>query len=252
MNFCNTLYYFFEVYAIKKHIAACAMCLLSFGMVVSPSLQAQAITVLTETFPPFSYEEDGRITGLATQRVEALLREAQVDYEIEVGSWSRVLRRARNGQNILLYSVGRTPAREADFFWIGPLMPFEIGVFALEDSTVRASTIHDLRRYRIGVVRGDVRDQLLSELGGFELVRFRNSERLLRALERGNVDLVPLATLTVPVLLDRIGLPPNTVRLVVTPPELQQADLYLVTGRESDTGLVNRLQGAWEQVEGQF
>ncbi len=156
---------------------------------------------------------------------------------------------ARDGRNILLYSVGRTSERENLFYWIGPLFTMEIGLYSSDAQRIRISHLEDARNYRIGVVRGDMRDQLFTSLGGFQLTRYRNSRNLLRGLERGRVDVVPLAKMTVPYVLEHLSLPAEAIELVFESRILHQADLYIVLGRESDPALAVRLQQAWKRLE---
>ncbi len=219
-------------------------------MLSAPSFaKGDVIKVLTETFPPFNYEENGEIRGASTKLVQALLKEADLEYEIEIGRWSSMFSQARDGRNTLLYSVGRTSERENLFYWIGPLFPMEIGLYSSDAQRIRISHLEDARNYRIGVVRGDMRDQLFTSLGGFQLTRYRNSRNLLRGLERGRVDVVPLAKMTVPYVLEHLSLPSDAIELVFESRILHQADLYIVLGRESDPELAVRLQQAWKRLE---
>ena len=50
-----------------------ALCLSATACSVAHA--AQPVRVLTEEFPPYNYTEQGRITGLGTEVVEAVLKE---------------------------------------------------------------------------------------------------------------------------------------------------------------------------------
>lgn len=89
---------------------------LSFAVV-----NAEEITAVTEDYPPYNYEENGKVTGLSTEIVKATLDEAEIKYSIKTYPWSRAIEMAENGENVLIFTITRNKERERNFKWVGPI-----------------------------------------------------------------------------------------------------------------------------------
>ena len=223
--------------------------LLLVCFVASVELAAgQQLRAVTEQFPPYSFERDGEIGGLPVEIVRELHRVAEMEVEIDVLSWRRAYRQARRRENVLLFSVGRTPDREDHFQWIGPIVPYVVSFYGYGDRAPTVRTWSELRNYRIGVVQGDMRDQYLSDAGGFRIVRFRNSQGLLRALAAGEIDLAPVVDLNLPYFLAHLELDATEFSHVYTSPELSHDGLYLVAGPRTSRAIVRRLNRPRQDV----
>jgi len=42
----------------------------------------QSIQVVTEEFPPYNYKENGKITGISTEVVQAILKKADINLKV--------------------------------------------------------------------------------------------------------------------------------------------------------------------------
>ena len=211
----------------------------------------QPVRVVTEQFPPYSYEQHGEIGGISVDIVREVLRVAGINASIEVLPWRRAYRQARQRENVLFFSVGRTTERETHFQWIGPIVPYVVSFYrasTAQELTPPPTSLGELRSRRIGVVAGDMRDQHLTAAGGFDLARFRTSEDLLLALAAREIDLAPVADLNLPFFLDYLQLDPRAFTAVYASPELSHEGLYLVTGTRTSRETVRQLQRALEAV----
>lgn len=213
------------------------------------SLPGQHLRAVTEQFPPYSYEHDGRVGGISVEIVSEIARVARLSVEIEVLPWSRAYRQARRGENVLLFSIGRTPQRERELQWIGPIVPYPVSFFSYGDSVPVIQGYSDLVQYTVGVVDGDMRDQILSRLEGLRIIRYRDSNRMLRALSVGAVDLAPVPDLNLPYFAEHLGLDASRFRQVYTMPELSSTGLYLATGLQTPAQIVERLRDALTIVQ---
>lgn len=60
------------------------------------SAMAQTITVVTEEYPPYNFRDaDKKITGMATEVVEAVLKRAKLDYKVDIYPWARAYQMAQ-------------------------------------------------------------------------------------------------------------------------------------------------------------
>lgn len=160
------------------------------------------LKVVTEDAPPFNFIVGQRLQGPAPRFVEQLLRHAGLPFQHHVYPWARSMALASHQPNVLIYSLARTPAREAQFHWLGRLGSERVALYALVSRRdLRASTLAEAGRLRIGISNQDVRGQWLREQGFAEASANRhagldvadNMETNLRRLQLGWIDAVPIS-----------------------------------------------------------
>ena len=159
-------------------------------------LAADVIKVVTEEWPPYNYtDEKGDITGIATETLKAVLAEAEIDYEIEVLSWNRAYKLAKNNSHTLIYTIYRTDNRQADFQWICPIIETNgINIYALKSrEDIKLTSLADAKRYVVGTTSRSVVYDFLT-LQGFELDKnldvASDESANIRKLVKGRIDLV--------------------------------------------------------------
>jgi polar amino acid transport system substrate-binding protein len=129
------------------------------ALAVSWGLLAQAnpfrLVLATEEYPPYNMSgPNGTVTGISTDIVRALLDAAGYEYEITVYPWARAIALARTQVNTCVYSMSRTPEREALYKWVGPLVFNDWALFARAGAS-RPQTLDEAMMMRIGSYQGD-------------------------------------------------------------------------------------------------
>lgn len=155
---------------------------------------AQSIRGVTED-STYSYLSGGRVAGPVSEVVDATMQRAGfADYRAGIYPWARAYDMALQEPNVLIFLIARTPAREAQFKWVGEFMRLDYHLYKLRtDRDVVVRTLADARAYSIGVVRDDMRQQYLQAQGFTRLVvSAQNSESFRKLLNR-QVQLVPLS-----------------------------------------------------------
>ena len=69
---------------------------------VTTFIQASEIKMMTENYPPYNMEVDGKLQGLSVDVVEAMLKQMgskKNKYDIELLSWSKAYDSAKNNKN---------------------------------------------------------------------------------------------------------------------------------------------------------
>jgi len=162
-----------------------------FVMVFSVHGHAQQIKIVTLDFPPYSYLENGKPTGMATEVLMAILRDVGMTSEIRQYPWKRACCIADTERNVLIYTISRTPQREKRFHFIGEVGPRNNYFFKLaERKDIEVDSLEDLKKYNIGVVRGYATEKSLMDLGLEPcLQRTLSDINSLRMLFTGRVDL---------------------------------------------------------------
>jgi polar amino acid transport system substrate-binding protein len=171
---------------------ACHLAGLLLGML--PVLAAaQALRIVTEELPPYNMTVNGQVTGLGTEVVQAVLKEAGLaGTPIQVMPWARAYDIALNQENVLIYSITRTPQREKRFKWVGVIAPTRWYLFSLGGRTPPVKTLDDARRFQTATVNEDAGEQYLVAKGfqiGQNLQSSNRYELNYEKLKGGRVDL---------------------------------------------------------------
>lgn len=124
-------------------------------------------TIYTEELPPISYKSGDQVSGIATDIVKEIFKRADIKSVITLQPWKRAFFHVQDNPSGFLYAMSRTEQREKRFQWIGPFMFRETGLWSLKERTEISpvSTLEDLKKYTIGVTRGEAYHQLLLSNG---------------------------------------------------------------------------------------
>lgn len=211
-----------------------------------------ALRVVTELSPPHQTIIEGKVDGLSTQIVDATLKQAGLKSRIEVYPWARAFYIASSTPNVLIYNMARTPEREKEFHWIGPVAKYRFGLVRLSDRTdLSPNHIKDLGSAVIAVQRGDFSGQWLKEQGMKEGKELHLSADILeswRLLLKGKVDYVIDDQAALPSMEQQLALPAGITTFVLAIPQLEQ-QTYLAASKNSDAELVKKLQQAHLEVQ---
>jgi len=210
------------------------------------------IQIVTESYPPYSMEENGVITGISSDVVRAIFRIAQLQPEIRLMPWVRAYETARTTPGMLIYSISRTKEREQSFLWIGTIAPYDVSLYALSARTdITARPIGEMTSLRVGLAQGtSVIPWFESEgfVTGKNLDISNSYEANVRKLLAGRIDILPTNRLLMQHLLKTIGAPPDAVREVMHLPQVSSEGLWLAAHPSTDPALISRLKSALGRI----
>ena len=211
---------------------------------------AETVTAVTEDAYPMSYARNGKVEGQATMLVEETLRRSGVDYKMELYPWARALYMASNENNILIYSIARTPERENQFKWVGEIVPIKYSFYKLRDrQDIAVKEMEDAKKYRIGVLKGDLRVKYLNQEGfKDQLEEVSNNSINLKKLEAGRIDLVPISRAGLEGLCHAEGLDCAKFEAVIDL-GLPPIHLYMAFSKTTPDALVERVQNAYNKLK---
>ncbi len=154
------------------------------------SVQAGALTLTTEDYPPFNFSTDGgkTMTGSATDVMKEVLKRTGINASIVLYPWERAYKSAQDDKDTCVYSATRTEAREKLFKWVGPLAADSWVLYAKGDSTITAKSLDDVKQYSIGGYQGDAKAVFL-KAKGLKLDETMKDEQNVKKLEAGRIDL---------------------------------------------------------------
>ncbi len=107
-----------------------------------------------ETFPPYVYEENGRVVGIHADIVRAVLDKLQVDYELKTYPWKRVINMTDKAQVTFSMSWVESVERLEKYLMVGPIQYGRTVFMVRENSSIEFNELSDLKNYKIGVISG--------------------------------------------------------------------------------------------------
>ncbi len=225
---------------------------MSFVVALSAALSAAdsvaqtrpRLAITTESSPPSSMLEGGRVTGFATEKIRVMMERAGIDYSIELLPWKRAFLIAQTQPDACVYSTTRVPEREAQFKWIGPTHQNDWTLFGRADRNFKLTTIEDARPLRIGAYNGDVRGEALLAQG-FSIDSVQDRASNARKLLVNRIDLWATSLRVGGHLLREHGWDKQIVPVLT----FKRADLYLACNRAVPDALITKLNAALKQID---
>ena len=211
-----------------------------------------ALRILTEEFPPYNYTEGGKVVGLGTEVVQAVLEQLGLQGQIQSMPWARAYETARSTPGVLIYSIGRTPERDKLFKWVGVIAPANYYLFGQPGRAYQIDSLEAAKRYRIATVNEDVGEQFLVAQGFVKGQNLQSSvkyEHNYEKLKLGRVDLWIMSELTASYLARQVGDDPaKTLTKVYRIPELSGEGYYMAFGRQTPDLTVARFRQGLEAI----
>lgn len=109
------------------------------------------IIFLTQYFPPYSYLEDGEVSGPAADIIKEVCREGGIPYSVKLLPWPRAQKEIDEGHANGLFVIGRNTERIERLYFSPAVFAAEYGLFLNKESDLQYSDIHDLEGWIVGV-----------------------------------------------------------------------------------------------------
>jgi polar amino acid transport system substrate-binding protein len=212
-----------------------------------------ALRIVTEELPPYNMTQDGQVTGMSTEVVQAILKEIGIEASIQPMPWARAYELALNESNVLIYSIARTPAREDLFHWVGAIAPTQWYIYSLAERPIKLNSLDDARGHQIATVNQDVGEQYLVAKGfriGEELQSSTKYEHNYRKLKVDHVELWISNELNALYLTRQNGEDPEKVliRSLPLPALTSQEGLSMAFSRGTPTETVEKFRSGLETI----
>jgi len=205
----------------------------------------------TENLPPLNYLDDVGPQGFSVDLLRMMASAAGLSLELQVLPWVRAVQQAEAQPTSVLFSLTRTPEREAQFQWVGPIAQRRILIYKLASrADLSLNQLGDLAGARIGVVRESAADRQLQAAGlkpGIHLELGLDDATNVRKLLAGRMEYVTLLDWAAAWNLRQLNLPYDTLQPVL---EQDATRSYWYGLRpEADPALVRRLQAELDALK---
>jgi polar amino acid transport system substrate-binding protein len=189
--------------------------------------------------------------GQSVELVREASRRAGLSVSVEIQPWVRALSTAQKNPNVLLFPVTRTPDREAQFEWLGPVNRLEYWIFrSTTGQAPRLTNVAELGNYSIGVLKNDAAAQYLH--GRFpesQLQEASEYSSLPPMLLAGRFDYLAAVPPSLYAALADLGKAKTQVQPLFAIPNLSSNPFsYVVAAKGTDPTLVAKLRQGFESM----
>ena len=215
------------------------------------AFSARDLTYITEQFPPYNYQEDGKLQGVSVDLLEKAWERMGVNLNrsiIQLLPWKEGYQKTLDKTNVVLFSTARLPQREQLFKWAGPIGPIRNVLLAKKDKNISITAPEDLEKYRIGAINDDSAVQMLLDKGvkKEDLVLETTSSPIIEMLQNGSIDAWAYGDAAGIWLIQETGANSSDFKVAY---EFGQTDYYYAFNKETPDSLVQSFQQALDNVK---
>ncbi len=205
---------------------------------------------VTEQYPPYNYAVNGSLKGISVDLLRAISDKNNlgiVDNQIQLMPWADAYQIAQGRNNTVLFSTIRLPEREKQFLWVGPIGTSQKVIFAKKDRAINISRSEDLKKYRIGYVKGDAAQSQLQALGVADdhIIAYTDVPLLIAGTLKDRIDLWCYGDLAGRFFSRQETGNPDTFAVVYT---LNKQDLYYAFNKDTPNSVVKSFQDALDAI----
>jgi polar amino acid transport system substrate-binding protein len=225
-------------------------------MIVSGTAAVQApsakdLTYITEQFPPYNFQMDGKLQGISVDLLEKVWERMGVGLNrsiIKLLPWAEGYRMALDENNTVIFSTARLRQREQLFKWAGPIGPIRNVLLAKKEGNISISSAGDLKNYRIGAIRDDSAVQMLLDAGlkKENLVLENTSKPIIEMMQNGSIDAWAYGDTAGIWLIQQSGANASDFKVAYV---LGQIDYYYAFNKETPDPLVQSFQQAMDDIK---
>lgn len=176
---------------MKKWVIAASL-LLAF-LLFGPAAHAQPLKLVTEDYPPYSYREAGVYKGAGVEQVELTMKDAGLDYSIEMMPWARAFALAETTDLTCVFATVHNAERDSRFKWVEPLMVDRTVLIRKTGSGINPATLADAAKLIVGTQLGDFTVGLLKAKNFTKIDLASDITLTLKKLLNGRIDLMPIS-----------------------------------------------------------
>jgi polar amino acid transport system substrate-binding protein len=204
---------------------------------------AQALELMTEDDPPNNMIRDGKVSGIAADKLAEAFRRAGVAQRMQLVPWARAYQSALTQPGYCAFSAARTTGREPLFKWIGPVAATD-WVLYMPAGLDKPAHLEEVRRETIGGYVQDVISVWLAE-NGFRVDAATADAANPRKLMAGRIRYWASSPPRANALIVKEGLVGQIVPVLT----FGHTGLYLACHATTEDALVQRLNQALQKMK---
>ena len=215
------------------------------------TVSAKDLTYITEQYPPYNYQEDGKLQGISVDLLEKVWERSGVSLNrsiVKLLPWTDGYQRALNENNTVLFAIARSPEREQLFKWAGPIGTDRTVLFTKADRNINISSPQDLKKYKIGAIGDDIAVQMLLDDGikKEDLILEATSKQIIGMLKNRSIDAWAYGDITGIWLIQQSGGNASDYKVAYV---LGENNAYYAFNKETPDSLVQSFQQALDYIK---
>lgn len=153
-------------------------------------LSAAPVRILTLQEPPASFtNERYKVDGYITDIVNQLQQRVGQRINIELVPEARAQAEVKQHPNMIMFGISRLPFREDEYRWVGKVLVKPWVAYSLKSRNLFTTNLDELGQLgSVGVVRGDIRQTWLENLGLQNLSLVTNHIQNIQMLMKRRID----------------------------------------------------------------
>ncbi len=155
----------------------------------APCVAVKTFSLVTVDFPPY-YGRDLPDKGWVSEVVTAALKAQGYEADIRFMPWTEAVESTKEGDYDALLGAYRTRERARLYYFTAPIGQVRTGLFKRTDKEISFSELNELKRYKIGVVKGYATSKKFDSADFLDKVPVNNLSTGLKQVYNGILDLM--------------------------------------------------------------
>jgi len=214
---------------------------------ISCTQKNPVLKLLTEDYPPLTYESNGSVTGYGAELVKAIQAELKSTDKIEMMGWEEAYNTALNEPNVVIFTMEKTPDRDTLFYWLGPIGNNKTYFYIKADSKLKINSLDEAKTVKYIATTTDwFSEKYLQENGFSNLKSNVLPTDGVKLIMTGDADMGVFTDLTVNQIVQQAGFEPGAL---VPGFEILDTDLYIGISKQTSPKIVEKWNKAFETVK---
>ena len=240
---------------VMAFAVSCFPAVMGVSLPVTSFAGTMRVQVYTEDRAPFNYlDENGQLSGVSTEIMRAVFRQANIEASFHVYPWARSLFIVQHTPDALIFSIARSKEREGKFIWVGELVPFDDWFYRADDrKDIAPKNVDDIKcGYVVCVVNKDIAEDLLQQadfVRGKNYIAVNSFNDCSRLVETHGVPLMVASYYyKEPEAENKVHQVSFKLDPVMRVPSLDKLNLYVAANPATSPALIDRLRKALEAI----
>jgi len=199
---------------------------------------AMALSIYTEEWPPITFQRNGIADGMAVEVVREIQARIHDNSQLEVVPWARGYRELESTPNVMLFTVGRSDAREKLMTLLGPVALSQTVLLCRKGEAAGLLALGPgIYSHPVGAYRGSIFVDAAVAAGFAEVDLAPTPQLTAQKLLSGRYDLWVEGSFVVAAVLKDIRQSADAVEVVRV---LESLELYLAFSRGTSAKTIRR------------
>lgn len=205
------------------------------------------LQMMTEEYPPITFLHQGRPAGFVTDMVREIAARLQYADNIRLTSWKNAYNMALLHPNVVLFSAERTPEREEQFQWVGPVGQNHSILYARKGADIKVGSLDEAKALKAIATTTDwFTEQHLKREGFSNLISSKEPTENVHQLMNGEVQLSIFTDITIPEITAEAGYSMADLEPVLT---VSQTDFYIAFSKDTPQEVVTQWQDKLNEMK---